>query len=120
MRKAQVYAMCASAAAALALAAPVQAATRITGTVSSSAISLKAQTGAGYVAVKTLPAGKYTVVIRDRSKRENFHLSGPGVDGKTTRAFAGTTRWTLRLRKGLYTFRSDAHPLRLKGRFRVV
>jgi len=66
----------------------------------------------------TAKAGKAIVTIRDRTTSDNFHLSGPGVNKKTGVAFTGTVKWTVTLKAGTYTFRSDAHP-KLKGMTRV-
>jgi NitT/TauT family transport system substrate-binding protein len=57
--------------------------------------------------VTTLPAGKYTFVVTDTSKTQNFHLKGPGVNRKTTLAGTGRFTWTLTLKKGAYTYVSD-------------
>jgi plastocyanin len=60
-------------------------------------------------------AGKYTVVVRDRSKAESFHLLGPGVNRRTGRAFTGSTTWNVTLKAAsTYRYWSDAHPA-LKG-----
>ena len=53
-------------------------------------------------------AGRFRITVRDVSRTENFHLSGPGVNRKTGVSFRGTATWTLRLRAGRYTYRSDA------------
>ena len=66
----------------------------------------------------TLKTSQYTIVATDNSKTENFHLSGPGVDKKTKVGKTGRTTWTLTLRKGSYTYRSDASAA-LNGSFRV-
>jgi hypothetical protein len=84
------------------------------------AITFKAKTAIGDVPVTRLQAGRYTVVVRDTSKRDNFHLFGPGLDKRTSRSFVGRQQWVLVLRKGTYTFRSDAHPLTTKRTFRVL
>jgi NitT/TauT family transport system substrate-binding protein len=70
-------------------------------------------------AVKTLKAGRYTIVVADRSASQNFHLMGPGVDRKTSVRKTGRSTWTLGLRKGAYRWLSDARPA-VKGRFRVT
>jgi len=86
--------------------------TRLTGTVGPGyTITLKSATKA----VKTLVPSKYTFVINDRSDIHNFHLVGPGVNKKTTVAFTGTTRWTLTLRAGTYTYLCDPHATALMG-----
>jgi hypothetical protein len=61
-------------------------------------------------------AGAYKLTIRDRSKTRNFHLTGPGVNRKTTRAFTGTVTWALTLGAGTYRFGSDPN---LTGRLTV-
>jgi plastocyanin len=54
--------------------------------------------------------GKASVTIHDASAKENFHLTGPGVNKRTGIAFKGTVTWTVTLQSGIYTYRSDAHP----------
>jgi plastocyanin len=67
---------------------------------------------------RTAKAGKAILTIRDRTTKDNFHLSGPGVNKKTGVAFTGTVKWTVTLKAGTYTFRSDAHKT-LKGTLKV-
>ena len=64
-------------------------------------------------------AGKTTITIRDRTGKDNFHLIGPGVNKKTGVAFTGAVKWTVTLKAGTYTFRSDAHKT-LKGTLKVT
>jgi plastocyanin len=64
-------------------------------------------------------AGKASLTIGDRSATDNFHLIGPGVNKKTGVKFKGTVKWTVTLRAGTYTFRSDAHKA-LKGTLKVT
>jgi hypothetical protein len=78
-------------------------------------ISLRRTSGAKVTGLK---AGKAKITVRDLSAKDNFHLIGPGANAKTGVAFKGTKTWSLTLRKGLYRYRSDAHPA-LKGSFRV-
>jgi len=73
--------------------------------------------GTAYVSARAVKAGRYRIVVRDASKRRNFHLAGPGVNRRTSRAFKGTATWSLRLRRGAYRFGSDPEPL--EGRLRV-
>jgi NitT/TauT family transport system substrate-binding protein len=70
-------------------------------------------------AVTKLPAGKYTFVVTDSSKTQNFTLSGPGVSKSTSRTGTGRSTWSLTLKKGTYTFSSSARPS-LKRTFRVT
>jgi hypothetical protein len=79
-------------------------------------ITLKTASGA---AVKTLKAGAYKIAIRDATKADNFHLLGPGVNKKTGVKFRGGVTWTLKLKAGKHTFRSDAHK-KLRRTFRVT
>jgi len=78
-------------------------------------ISLKNRTKT----VKLLAPTTYTFVIFDKSTIHNFHLTGPGVNRKTSVGGTGTTRWTLTLRKGSYHFVCDTHPSIMKGSFTV-
>jgi len=64
-------------------------------------------------------AGKAVLTIRDRSTKDNLHLTGPGVNKKTGVAFTGTVSWTVTLKHGTYSFRSDAHKA-LKGTLKVT
>jgi hypothetical protein len=64
-------------------------------------------------------AGKARITVRDLSAKQNFHLTGPGVNKKTAVAFKGTVTWTLTLKKGVYTFRSDADG-KLRGKTKVA
>ena len=66
----------------------------------------------------TLKPGAYTIVISDRTKADNFHLTGPGIDRRTGVGGKGTLRWKVRLKSGTYRYRSDAHPS-LSKTFRV-
>ncbi len=68
--------------------------------------------------VRTVKAGAVVLVVADRSARDNFHLIGPGVNRATSRAGKTTVTWRLRLKVGLYTYRSDATPA-LRGTFRA-
>ena len=69
--------------------------------------------------VTTLKAGKYTIVVRDKSAIHNFHLKGAGVNKDSGVRFVGTKKWTVRLKAGKYTFVCDPHPESMKGTFRV-
>jgi plastocyanin len=69
-------------------------------------ISLKTTAG---TAVKALKSGRYKIVVKDATKLDNFHLLGPGANKKTGIKFRGGATWTLTLRPGKFTVRSDAH-----------
>lgn len=106
-------------AAPLALAATAAAAPpRLVGTVGPGfTITLKDAKGR---TVKTLKAGRYTIVVSDRSSIHDFHLAGPGVDKVITGVgFVGTKRVTLTLRKGKYSFVCDPHASTMRGGFSV-
>jgi NitT/TauT family transport system substrate-binding protein len=63
-------------------------------------------------AVRTLPHGKYTVVVQDNSKANGFRLSGPGVTKQTSVKGTGRSTWTLTLKKGKYVYSAISHPKR--------
>ena len=81
-------------------------------------ISLRGSGGA----VRSLKAGTYTIVVRDRSKSLNFHLQGPTNDlsRSTTLKFVGKKTWRLKLVKAKYQYYSDRGGSTLKKSFRVV
>ena len=103
---------------ALAFAVPANAVTHptLTGTVGPGfTITLKK----GTAKVTTLKAGTYNVVINDKSDFHNFHLTGPGVNVKTSVGFQGTKTFTVTLKKGTYRFVCDPHATSMKGSFKV-
>ena len=65
---------------------------------------------------KTVPAGPVTLTVNDRSRVDNFHLVGSGVNRKTGVTFRGRVTWRLTLAAGRYTYRSDKHKS-LRGSF---
>lgn len=73
--------------------------------------------GTAHVSARSLRAGRYRLVVRDASKRRNFHLTGPGFNRRTGIAFAGTAVWIARLKRGTYRYGSDPEPL--EGRLRI-
>jgi hypothetical protein len=91
---------------------------RLSGSVGpGSAITLKS----GARKVSRLAAGTYRVTVRDRTVRDNFHLTGPGVNRRTGVRFRGTASWTVRFRRGsAYRYVSDANRRRLRGSFRAT
>ena len=109
-----------AAAVALVAAAPLGAApeaTKLTGTVGPGFTITLTKAGKK---VTNLKPGKYTVAIRDKSDFHNFHLTGPGVNKKTTVAAVVNTTWTLTLKKGTYRFVCDPHKSQMKGSFKVA
>ena len=71
--------------------------------------------------VTQLKAGvPYRFVISDQADIHDFHLSGPGFNRVLTGVdFVGTKSFTLRLKKGSYSFVCDPHSTIMRGRFRV-
>ena len=74
----------------------------------------------GSKAVTSLKAGKYVIKISDKSSIHNFHLSGPGVNKKTSVPAKGASTWTVTLKKGTYKFVCDPHATIMKGSFKVT
>ena len=86
---------------------PKPAATKLLGSVGPGAkISLRSTDGS---ALSSLPTGAFTIVVSDRSAKDNFHLIGPGISKATGVAFKGTTTWKVSLKAGKYVFKSDKH-----------
>ncbi len=102
----------ASAAAASALALPAAAATP----------TFKGTVGPGFtikMASKPTKAGTIKLVVADKSSAHNFHLTGPGVNVKTSVSSMGTKTFTVTLQKGTYKFVCDPHKSFMKGSFKV-
>jgi hypothetical protein len=73
--------------------------------------------GRATLSARSVSAGRFRIVVRDRSARHNFRLAGRGVNRTTGADFTGSTTWRVRLAKGVYRFGSDAR--RVPGRLRV-
>jgi len=67
---------------------------------------------------KSALPGPAIVTVNDRSKTDNFHLTGPGVNKKTGLKTRGKATWTVTLVPGVYTYRSDKTK-KLRGSFIV-
>ena len=99
-------------ASALAAAVPALAATP----------TYKGTVGPGFtitMASKPTKAGKISLVIADKSDIHNFHLTGPGVNVKTSIPEEGSKTFTVTLKKGTYKFVCDPHASSMKGSFTV-
>ncbi len=73
-------------------------------TVTNTAVTLRK---AGVV-VTSLASGAYVVKVTDRSKTQNAHLLGAGVNRKTGIRFVGSVSWKVTLSSGTLVYRSDA------------
>ena len=69
--------------------------------------------------VRSVTENTYKVTISDSSNKQNFHLTGPGVNKKTGVAAKAKKTWSLNLKPGKYTYRSDKNR-RLKRTFTVT
>ena len=68
---------------------------------------------------KPTKAGKIKLVVADKASIHNFHLTGPGVNVKTSVSGTGTKTFTVTLKKGTYKFICDPHASVMKGSFKV-
>jgi len=101
----------------LALASPTFAAT------STSTKTLTGTVGPGFtikMSKKTVKAGKYVITIHDLASIHDFHMMGPGVAKKTSVPGTGTTKWTVKLKKGTYHFQCDPHQTIMHGVLKVT
>lgn len=97
---------------------PAAAPKRLTATVGPGfTIALRSAAGA---LVRSLTAGTYAVVVRDRSRIHDVHLVGPGVNRRTGVGFTGTQTWRVRFSKGSYRLFCDPHAKSMSMRFRVT
>ncbi|MSO94178.1 MAG: hypothetical protein EXQ81_00095 [Thermoleophilia bacterium] len=62
--------------------------------------------------------GKIKLRIVDKSNAHNFHLTGPGVNVKTSVSAVGLTVFAVTLKKGTYKFVCDPHRF-MKGSFTI-
>jgi plastocyanin len=69
---------------------------------------------------KTVKAGTYVITIHDLASIHDFHLTGTGVDRKTSVPGTGTTKWTVKLKKGTYHFVCDPHRTIMHGVLNVT
>jgi plastocyanin len=72
------------------------------------------------MSAKTVKAGPYVITIHDKSSIHNFHLTGPGVNKKTSVTAIGTFTWKVTLKKGTYTFVCDPHRTIMHGVLKVT
>jgi len=85
--------------------------------------TLTGTVGPGYTITmnkKTVKAGTYAITIHDLASIHDFHLTGPGVDKKTSVSGTGTTKWTVKLKKGTYHFVCDPHRTIMHGVLKVT
>ena len=68
--------------------------------------------------VTELAPNGYRFVVKDLAKAQNFHLLGPSVNKRTKVPAKVTTSWTVYLRPGTYTYRSDTRAT-MRGTFTV-
>jgi hypothetical protein len=68
--------------------------------------------------VASVLRGKFKIVVQDKTKKDNFHLTCAGVNKKTKVKTKSTTSWNVTLNQGKCTYKSDAHK-KLKGSFKV-
>ena len=95
------------------------AAPKLVGTVGPG-FTIELKTAAGKD-VKTLKAGKYTILVQDKGSIHDFHLVGPGVNKATTVPFVGKQTWTVTFKPGKYTYKCDPHGAAgMKGTFKVT
>lgn len=86
--------------------------TKLSLTVTDKAVTLR--TAAGAVA-RTLAAGAFSIKVVDRSKKQNAHVVGAGVNRKTGIVFVGTVTWKVTLKTGTLVYRSDTAKPKLRG-----
>ena len=103
----------------LALASPTFAAART----NTNAKTLTGTVGPGFTITmnkKTVKAGTYAITIHDLASIHDFHLTGPGVNKATSVTGTGTTKWTVKLKKGTYHFACDPHHTIMHGVLNVT
>src|SRR5262249_37286000 len=82
----------------------------------------KGTVGPGFtisMAKKPTKPGKIMLVVSDKSSIHDFHLTGPGVNVKTSVSGTGTKTFTITLKKGTYKFVCDPHKSIMHGSFTI-
>ena len=78
---------------------------------------------AGGKTVKSMKAGTYTVVVRDRGRIHDAHVIAPGYNRRTSPlTYTGTQTWKVKLgRAGTFRFLCDPHAANgMKGSAKIV
>jgi plastocyanin len=84
--------------------------------------TFKGTVGPGFtisMSKKPTKPGRIKVVVSDKATSHNFHLTGPGVNVKTSVPTTGTKTFTITVKKGLYRFVCDPHATSMRGSFRI-
>ena len=92
-------------------------------TASTNTSTLTGTVGPGFTITmnkKTVSAGTYVITIHDLASIHDFHLTGAGVAKKTSVTGTGTTKWTVKLKKGTYQFVCDPHRTIMHGVLKVT
>ena len=71
--------------------------------------------------VTKLKAGKYTLVVNDKSSAHSYGLDGPNGFAKdfTSVSYKGSKTFTLKLKPGTYKFYCSPHESSMFGNFKV-
>jgi plastocyanin len=70
--------------------------------------------------MRLISVGLTTILATLLASIHDFHLTGPGVDKKTSVAGTGTAKWTVKLKKGTYRFVCDPHHTIMHGVLKVT
>jgi hypothetical protein len=89
---------------------------QLTATVTAKSITL---VGADGKRVRVLQPNMYVLIVHDRTVKQNFHLLGSRVSVKTGIAARTTKKWSVYLKPGSYSYRSDRNTA-LHGAFIVA
>src|SRR2546423_13468174 len=74
---------------------------------------LVATVGPGFtitMSAKSVQAGAYVITVKDRSSIHDFHLTGPGLNKKTSVSAGGAVTWKGTPKKGTHQVRCGTPP----------
>ena len=109
MRRSGVLAVAVLVAASAAASGSARARVILHGTVNADG-TVVLRDGVGHVFTEGTP-GMFFITVTDKSSRDDFHLTGPGVDVVMSGTqFVGGKAVGLRLQAGTFHYRSDARP----------
>lgn len=72
------------------------------------------------VSVDSVPAGRYKLVVRDKSTIHNFHVVGAGVDEQTSVSQTGKQAFRVNLVAGKYKMVCDPHSDSMRTTLKVT
>ncbi len=72
------------------------------------------------VSPRSVPTGRYRIVVHDSTPGHSWHITGPSIDRATSISGTGTSTWFKRLTPGTYHIFCDVHPKMMHTTLKVT